>query len=153
MLGAIPFSIYNTSAPEQIAGLLADSGARVIITGAGVCTGRVRRRGAGGPDVRNRPPRSWRRNIALLVLDTEVLAMLAPGATLASAHDDPRVRAAVHQTIDAANLRLNRAEQIKRFHVLNTDWLPDSDELTPTMKLKRRVISEKHAGEIERLYS
>jgi long-subunit acyl-CoA synthetase (AMP-forming) len=91
-------------------------------------------------------------NIALLVLDTEVLAMLAPGATLASAHDDPRVRAAVQERIDAANLRLNRAEQIKRFHVLNTDWLPDSDELTPTMKLKRRVISEKYAAEIEGLY-
>ena len=44
-------------------------------------------------------------------------------------------------------------QQIKRFAVLPTEWTAESEELTPTLKLKRRVVHEKYAGEIERLYS
>ena len=51
------------------------------------------------------------------------------------------------------NAKLARVEQIKRFTVLPTDWLPGGDELTPTMKLKRKPIAEKYADEIEALYS
>ena len=59
---------------------------------------------------------------------------------------------AVQEGVDAANQKLARVEQIKKFHIVPGDWLPGGDELTPTMKLKRRPISEKYAGEIEALY-
>ena len=63
------------------------------------------------------------------------------------------VRALVAQAIEEANSHLSRTEQIKRFTILPTDWLPDSDELTPTMKLKRKPIAHKYAREIEALYA
>jgi long-chain acyl-CoA synthetase len=44
-------------------------------------------------------------------------------------------------------------EQVKRFRVLAAEWLPGGDELTPTMKLKRRPIAAKYAGEIDGLYA
>ena len=44
-------------------------------------------------------------------------------------------------------------EQIKKFTVLEAEWLPGGDELTPTMKLKRKPIHEKYAEEIEALYA
>ena len=46
----------------------------------------------------------------------------------------------------------NRAEQVKKFTVLPGEWMPDSEELTPTMKLKRRGVHSKYAEEIEALY-
>ena len=52
-----------------------------------------------------------------------------------------------------ANAHLSRPEQIKRYTVLSHDWLPGGDELTPTMKLKRRPIADKYAAEIESMYS
>jgi long-chain acyl-CoA synthetase len=54
--------------------------------------------------------------------------------------------------VDAANESLARVEQIKKFKILPTDWEPGGDELTPTMKLKRKPISQKYAGEIDSLY-
>ena len=62
------------------------------------------------------------------------------------------VLAAVQSGVDAANERLSRVEQVKRFTVLPTDWLPGGDELTPTMKLKRKPICQKYAEEIDKLY-
>jgi long-subunit acyl-CoA synthetase (AMP-forming) len=55
--------------------------------------------------------------------------------------------------VERANQRIARVEQIKKFTVLPVERDPDSDELTPTMKLKRRSISEKYADEIERMYA
>ena len=55
--------------------------------------------------------------------------------------------------VDAANAKLSRVEQIKRFTLVDGDWLPGGDELTPTMKLKRRPIGEKYAAQIEAMYS
>ena len=52
-----------------------------------------------------------------------------------------------------ANERLSRVEQIKRFTVLGCDWPPAGDELTPTMKLKRKPIAAKYAAEIDALYA
>jgi long-chain acyl-CoA synthetase len=51
-----------------------------------------------------------------------------------------------------ANDRFSHAEQVRRFLVLGEEWLPDSEELTPTMKLKRRGILAKYADEIVALY-
>jgi long-subunit acyl-CoA synthetase (AMP-forming) len=81
-------------------------------------------------------------NVALLVLDPE--AGLDPR--------NPEVAARVQAEVDAANDRLSRVEQIKRFALLEEEWLPGGDELTPTMKLKRKPIAEKYADWIEQLY-
>jgi long-subunit acyl-CoA synthetase (AMP-forming) len=84
-------------------------------------------------------------NIALLVLDPDTGAGLDP--------EDPEVVARVQDEVDAANAHLARVEQIKRFRLLAAEWLPGGDELTPTMKLKRRPIAAKYAGEIDALYA
>jgi len=97
-------------------------------------------------------------NVALLVLDPDGAAAWAAAAGRENASNaalaaDPEVLAAVAAGVEAANRQLARVEQIKRFRLLATDWLPDSDELTPTMKLKRRPITAKYAEEIEALYA
>jgi long-subunit acyl-CoA synthetase (AMP-forming) len=63
------------------------------------------------------------------------------------------VQAAVQEGIDAANAKLARVEQIKRFEIVRGDWLAGGDELTPTMKLKRKPIAQKYARAIEAMYS
>ena len=62
------------------------------------------------------------------------------------------MRAAVQEGVDAANEQLARVEQIKKFTIVPGDWLPGGDELTPTMKLKRKPIAAKYADEIEAMY-
>jgi long-subunit acyl-CoA synthetase (AMP-forming) len=84
-------------------------------------------------------------NVALLVLDPDAAAGLDPA--------DPDVVARVQTEVEAANAKLSRVEQIKRFKLLEQEWLPGGDELTPTMKLKRKPIAAKYEGEIEALYA
>jgi long-chain acyl-CoA synthetase len=84
-------------------------------------------------------------NVALLVLDPE-------GAAGLNLRDDG-VLAMVQREVDVANGRLSRVEQIKRFAILNDEWLPGGAELTPTMKLRRRPIAEKYHAAIEALYA
>ena len=72
---------------------------------------------------------------------------------LATLARDERVRAAVQAGVDAANAKLARVEQIKRFALVEGDWLPGGEELTPTMKLKRKPIGAKYASQIEALYA
>jgi long-chain acyl-CoA synthetase len=96
-------------------------------------------------------------NVALLVLDPDVCAAYAekaalPDGSAAALARDAGVQQQVATAIEAANARLSRVEQIKKYRVLETDWLPGGDELTPTMKLKRRSIGEKYAPVIEELY-
>jgi long-chain acyl-CoA synthetase len=55
--------------------------------------------------------------------------------------------------VDAANAKLARVEQVKRFEIVAGDWLAGGEELTPTMKLKRKPIAEKYESAIEALYS
>ncbi len=86
-------------------------------------------------------------NVALIALDPESLA--ARGA----APDDPAVAKEIAEAVEAANVRLARVEQIKRYKLLSGEWLPGGEELTPTMKLKRRPIERKYEAEIEALYS
>ncbi len=97
-------------------------------------------------------------NTALIVLDADFAPMWAgqqglEGRTLEQLAGEPSVRAAVQEAIDAANTRLARVEQIKKFTIVPGDWLPGEDELTPTMKLKRKPISEKYAAEIAAMYA
>ena len=63
------------------------------------------------------------------------------------------MRSAVQAAVDEANAKLARVEQIKKFAIVHGDWAPGGDELTPTMKLKRKPIGEKYAAEIEALYT
>jgi long-subunit acyl-CoA synthetase (AMP-forming) len=84
-------------------------------------------------------------NVALLVLDPDTAAGLDPG--------DPDVVARVQAEVDAANTQLSRVEQVKRFALLDEEWLPGGDELTPTMKLKRKPIAAKYEALIDDLYN
>jgi long-subunit acyl-CoA synthetase (AMP-forming) len=97
-------------------------------------------------------------NVALLVLDPDVCAAHAeraglPDGSTGALAADPGVQAQVAEAVEAANARLSRVEQVKRFRILASDWVPGGDELTPTMKLRRRPIGEKYAEEIEALYA
>jgi long-chain acyl-CoA synthetase len=58
----------------------------------------------------------------------------------------------VRRALTLANTHLSRVEQFKRFTILPTEWTPESEELTPTLKLKRRVIHKKYEPEIEAMY-
>jgi long-chain acyl-CoA synthetase len=95
---------------------------------------------------------------ALLVLDPEVAPEWARahdvevGSVAALAHD-PMVHAEIEREVTAANERFSNVERIKQFTVLGEEWLPDSEELTPTMKLKRRGIHAKYAAEIDAMYN
>jgi long-subunit acyl-CoA synthetase (AMP-forming) len=82
-------------------------------------------------------------NVALIVLDPEAVKAYPSSAS---------IDAAVAEAVERANQRLSRVEQIKRYRVLSAAWEPGGDELTPTMKLKRKPIAEKYAAEIEKLY-
>jgi long-subunit acyl-CoA synthetase (AMP-forming) len=96
-------------------------------------------------------------NVALIVLDPDAAEAFAAGhgmdgVGLEALAANPGLLAAVARAVDAANDRLSRVEQIKRFRVLGVEWAPDSDELTPTSKLKRQPIAAKYAAEIDALY-
>jgi long-subunit acyl-CoA synthetase (AMP-forming) len=97
-------------------------------------------------------------NTALIVLDADFAPAWAAQNGLkdtsleALAHDE-RVRAAIQEGVDAANAKLARVEQIKKFVIVEGDWLPGGDELTPTMKLKRKPIAEKYDSDISGMYT
>ncbi len=97
-------------------------------------------------------------NVALVVLDPDFAPAWASkngleGKSPEELAGEESLIAAVQEGIDEANAKLSRVEQIKKFRVLPTDWAPGGDELTPTMKLKRKPIAEKYADEIEDLYA
>jgi long-subunit acyl-CoA synthetase (AMP-forming) len=99
-----------------------------------------------------------RYNTALLVLDSDFAPAWAAqhgieDASLEALARDPRMREAVQAGVDAANEKLARVEQIKKFTIVEGDWLPGGDELTPTMKLKRKPIDRKYAGTIDAMYA
>ena len=95
-------------------------------------------------------------NVALLVLDPDG----AMAFCRARGIDLPRdrlvehegVRAEIDRAIAAANEHLSRVEQIKRYALLPDEWAPGGDELTSTMKLRRKPIAAKYADRIAALY-
>ena len=94
---------------------------------------------------------------ALIMLDEEGLRAFAAANGLGDGSfgdltRDERVQAEVARAVEAANEMLARVEQVKTFQILDHPWLPGTDEVTSTMKLRRRAINEKYAGEIEALY-
>jgi long-chain acyl-CoA synthetase len=95
---------------------------------------------------------------ALVVLDPEIASAWAKqhgleGKTLPELASDPIVIAEIDRNIASANQQFSNVERVKKFTLLGTEWLPDSEELTPTMKLKRRGINQRFAAEIEAMYS
>jgi len=95
---------------------------------------------------------------ALIVLDPEYLPVWARAkgltrAAVADLADHPDLRAEITAAVSAANARLARPEQVKTFQVLPSTWTPESGELTPTLKLRRRVVQERYADVIDGLYA
>ena len=94
----------------------------------------------------------------LVVLDPQVAPAWAKArgvaaTTMADLAKDETVIAEVRRALTEANKHLSRVEQFKRFTILGTEWSPESEELTPTMKLKRRVIHSKYQPQIEAMYA
>jgi long-subunit acyl-CoA synthetase (AMP-forming) len=97
-------------------------------------------------------------NTALIVLDSDFAPMWAgkhglEDTSLEALAREESVRTAIQEAVDAANERMARVEQIKKFTIVEGDWLPGGDELTPTMKLKRKPIDKKYADAIEAMYA
>jgi long-chain acyl-CoA synthetase len=96
--------------------------------------------------------------VALIVPDPDVVPAWAKaegieGASLAEIAEHPGLRAEIAREVASANRRFSRVEQVRHFAVIGHEWMPDSDELTPTMKLKRKPIAQKYAPEIDSLYA
>jgi long-chain acyl-CoA synthetase len=99
-----------------------------------------------------------RYNTALIVLDADYAPQWAQqqgieGQALEDLAGAEPMIAAIRSAIEQANARLARVEQIKNFTIVPGDWLPGGDELTPTMKLKRRPIEAKYQVEIDAMYT
>ena len=96
--------------------------------------------------------------VALLTLDAEVAPAWAASRgieadSLAALADHPAVLAAVGEAVAAANQQLARVQQVKRWRLLPVEWTAESEELTPTLKLKRRVVHAKYSDDIDTLYA
>ncbi|WP_435769791.1 AMP-dependent synthetase/ligase [Nocardioides sp. SYSU DS0651] len=97
--------------------------------------------------------------VAVLTLDAEIAPVVAQqlgveyGGDLAELAQHPAILQLAQQAVDAANERLSRPEQVKAWELLPVEWTAESEELTPTLKLKRRVVHTKYADVLERLYS
>jgi long-chain acyl-CoA synthetase len=96
--------------------------------------------------------------VALLTLDPEMVAAWAQAAGVAASslielteHQD--VLSEVAGAVAAANQHLARVQQVKAWRLLPAEWTAESEELTPTLKLKRRVIHAKYADAIDNLYA
>jgi long-chain acyl-CoA synthetase len=95
---------------------------------------------------------------ALIVLDPDVAPAWAAqqgieAGSLEALAKDEQLLGEIQRAVDDLNSQVSKVEGVKKFTVLGQDWLPGGDELTPTMKLKRKPVSEKYASQIEAMYS
>jgi long-chain acyl-CoA synthetase len=95
--------------------------------------------------------------VAVLTLDAEVAPVIArmqgiEFTDLADLAEKPEILGMAQDAVDQANARLSRPEQVKSFQLLPVEWTAESEELTPTLKLKRRVVHTKYADVIDGLY-
>lgn len=96
--------------------------------------------------------------VAVLTLDGDIAPLIAQklgidDTDIAPLSRNPQIRRLVQQAVDAANARLSNPEQVKTFELLADEWTAESEELTPTLKLKRRIVDTKYQDVIARLYS
>ncbi|MCL4699669.1 MAG: AMP-binding protein, partial [Burkholderiaceae bacterium] len=94
---------------------------------------------------------------ALVMIDQENVEKYAqdndvPFSNYTSLTRAPEVRALIQGEIDKVNTKFARVEQIKKFHLLETQLTAEDEELTPTMKLKRKLVQQKYAPQIEAMY-
>ncbi|RZS38916.1 long-chain acyl-CoA synthetase [Herbihabitans rhizosphaerae] len=94
---------------------------------------------------------------ALITLDPEFAATWArdagrAGAPITELATDERLRAELRRAVDDANSLVSRAESIREFRVLPTDFTEEAGELTPSMKLRRAIVAERYAADIEAMY-
>ncbi len=94
----------------------------------------------------------------LVVLDPQVAPAWAKAqgieaASMCELAEHPAVVEEIRRALKAGNAHLSRIEQFKRFTILPTEWSPESEELTPTLKLKRRVIHSKYQPQIDAMYA
>ena len=95
--------------------------------------------------------------VALLTLDGEVAPAWAKArgieaGSLAALAADPAVLAEVGAAVSAANERLARVQQVKQWRLLPVEWTAETEELTPTLKLRRRIVHAKYADVLDTLY-
>ncbi len=96
---------------------------------------------------------------ALITIDPEAFEgwkqrnSKATTASLADLATDPDLVAEVDAAVKQANQSVSHAESIRKFRILPVDFTEDTGELTPTMKVKRNVVAEKFASDIEAIYS
>ena len=96
--------------------------------------------------------------VAILTLDPDVAPVVAGKlgleyADLADLAQRPEILGVVGQAVDKANDRLSRPEQVKKWKLLPVEWTAESAELTPTLKLKRRVVHSNYADALDELYA
>ncbi len=93
--------------------------------------------------------------VCVVTLDPEEAQKLASekGLDASTLHSNDEVRASIQAHLDQINQKFARVEQVKKFEILPQDLSQEGGELTPTMKIKRNVVADKYAGEIESLYS
>ena len=92
---------------------------------------------------------------ALISLDTEALTAYCQehGLDPQKAHEDPEIRASIQKVVDEMNARVARVETVKKFTILPRPLSIDDGELTPTLKVKRKVVNDKWASTIETMYA
>jgi long-chain acyl-CoA synthetase len=92
---------------------------------------------------------------ALVVLDPDVASAWCRdrGLYAAAAASEPQVAEAIQNHIDLVNARFAGPERVRAFRIVSDDWFPDSDVLTPTGKMKRRVIHQRYSALIDAMYS
>jgi long-chain acyl-CoA synthetase len=95
---------------------------------------------------------------ALITIDPEAIEGWkqrngkSAGSSVGDLANDPDLLAEVDAAVKQANLSVSHAESIRKFRILPVDFTEDTGELTPTMKVKRKVVAEKFAGDIEAIY-
>ena len=91
--------------------------------------------------------------VAVLTIDPDTAAVRFPGRSLADIAADPQVQSELAAAVAETNQRFSTVEHIRRFVLLGEEWQPDSDTLTPTMKLKRRGVLNRYTDAIEAMYA
>jgi long-chain acyl-CoA synthetase len=96
--------------------------------------------------------------VALITLDGEVAPVWAAAhgvdtTDLAALAEHPLVLEEVAKAVEDANTRLARVQQVKKWRLLPAEWTAESEELTPTLKLKRRVVHAKYSADLDDLYT
>src|SRR3954452_12696671 len=91
--------------------------------------------------------------VGLLTVDPAAAAARFPARPLAEIAADPEVTAEIARAIAEPNQRFSRVEHVRRFFLLGEEWQPDSETLTPTMKLKRRGVLSTYGDKVEEMYA